>query len=110
MQYREITPIARHEAEIIFDGNDLDDIRVALLRVAYHEPDYQWAQDSCLRFCDHEDFQIRGVAALCLGHIGRIHGKLDLKKVVPVLRRLLTDQATVGQAEIALDDIKQYVC
>jgi hypothetical protein len=109
MQYQEITPVDRHEAEVIFDGNDLDMTRVTLVRVAYHEPDHVWAQDCCLRFCDHEDSQVRAVAAICLGHIARIHGKLDLHKVMPVMRRLLKEQPIAGQVEDALDDIKRYV-
>jgi hypothetical protein len=109
MQYREITPVDRHEAEAIFDQDDLDIIRLTLLRVAYHEPDYVWAQDCCLRFCNHQDSQVRSVAALCLGHIARIHRQLDLNKVMPVLRRLLTDELTAGRAEDALDDIKRYI-
>jgi hypothetical protein len=109
MQYQEITPIDQCEAQIIFDGDDLDNVRLTLVRVAYHEPDCVWAQDRCLRFCDHEDSQVRSVAALCLGHIARIHGKLDLKKVIPVLRRLLKDELTASRAEDALDDIKRYV-
>jgi hypothetical protein len=109
MQYREITPIDRCEAEIIFDGDDLDNVRLTLVRVAYHEPDYVWAQDCCLRFCSHEDSQVRSVAALCLGHIARIHRKLELNKVMPVLRRLLKDELTSCRAEDALDDIKRYV-
>ena len=109
MQYREITPIDRNEAELIFDGDELDNIRVTLVRVAFYDPDYVWAQERCLRFCEHEDSEVRSVAALCLGHVARIHRKLDLDKVLPVLQRLLKDEQTVGRAEDALDDIKRYV-
>lgn len=97
------------EAEVIFGGDDLNETRTTLVRVAFHEPDYVWAQDCCLRFCNHEDSEVRGVAAICLGHIARIHRKLDIKKVMPVLRRLLKEKLIAGQVEDALDDIKRYV-
>jgi len=109
MEYQEITPIDRHDAEIVFDGDDLDQTRVTLVRVAFHEPDYQWAQDCCLRFCNHQDAEVRGVAAICLGHIARIHRKLDMSKVMPILQRLLKEPLIAGQVEDALDDIKQYI-
>ena len=108
MEYQDIDPIGRPEAEAIFRGSDLEKTCVTLVRVAFHEPDYEWAQDCCLEFCNHGDAEVRGVAVTCLGHIVRIHGKLNMAKVRPVLQRLLTDPLVVGRVEDALSDIKRF--
>ena len=108
MEYQGIDPIPRPEAEAIFRGCDLEKTRLTLVRVAFHEPDYEWAQDRCLEFCNHDDAEVRGVAVTCLGHIGRIHGKLNMSKVGPVLERLLSDPLVAGRVEDALSDIKRF--
>lgn len=108
MKYREITPISRLEAEAVLAGNDLDLIRVALVRIAFTEPDYKWATFQCLNFCDHLDDEVRGVAVTCLGHIARVHGKIDTQTIVPILERLLLDPAITGRVEDAISDIKLF--
>jgi len=46
---------------------------------------------------------------MCLGHVARIHGQLDVQKCVPAIRELLDDARTRGKAEDALEDIETYV-
>ncbi|MDB6056057.1 MAG: uncharacterized protein JWN25_3580 [Verrucomicrobiales bacterium] len=104
-----ISWISKKRAQIIFSGDDFSKIKFTLVRVALYEPDYKWATAQCLNFCDHADGEIRGLAAACLGHIGRVHGTIEMEKVIPVLERLLQDTQTVGRAEDALGDIKQFV-
>jgi vesicle coat complex subunit len=74
-----------------------------------HEADWMWAQDQFVAMTSHRDPTVRSVAATCLGHIARIHGRLDLAKVIPILEALMRDPSTTGCAETALDDIKTFV-
>ena len=46
---------------------------------------------------------------MCLGHVARIHGHLDLDRCLPAIRGLLADEATRGKAEDALADIRAFV-
>ena len=106
--YEEPLPIARDEAETIFRSQDRRAISDALVRVTFHDSDWRWVQDWCLRFAEHSDPELRGVAATCLGHLARIHRTLDWDKVILALERLRADRAVGGQAEDALADIRRF--
>ncbi|WP_167080781.1 hypothetical protein [Massilia aquatica] len=51
---------------------------------------------------------IAGVSATCLGHIARIHRKLEKEKVIAALRMKLDRSEIAGVVEDALDDISTF--
>lgn len=81
----------------------------ALLSLAFHDPDWRWVQEQCLHYAKHRSVAVRGQAALCLGHLARIHRALDLKVAMPVLRELASKPETRGQAADALSDIEIFI-
>ena len=81
----------------------------ALISVAFYDADWQWVQDRCLSYLEDENSQIRSIAAISLGHVARIHGNLELDKVVPALRSKEQDSEVWGSALDALDDIEMFV-
>lgn len=101
--------VGRKVAREAFASGDPRKIGDALLSVAFYDTDWQWVQDQCLSYLDNESAQIRCVAAICLGHVARIHGKLDLDKVVSALRSKKEDPEVWGSALDALDDIEMFV-
>ncbi len=105
--YREPQPISRQEAERIFAHGTSADVATALVDITFHDPDWQWLQDKCLAFTGNADASVRQIAITCLGHVARIHGRLDLETVLPVLDKLSTDSALV--TDDALDDIRMFV-
>lgn len=109
MKYDDSRPIGRSEAETMFNSENPDAICEALIRVALHDPDPLWSQMVVLRFVAHDDSEVRGLAATCLGHIARIHRRMDLGIVVPILSKLAEDPLVGGRAEDALDDIRTYM-
>lgn len=109
MRYEDVLPITRQEAEDAFVSGNPNEVCNALVRVAYHDPDWRWVQAQCLRFGKHPDPDVRGLAATCIGHLVRIHGVLDMELVLPVLEGLLKDPEVSGRAQDALDDIKVYL-
>jgi hypothetical protein len=108
MRYSEVTPIDREEAAEAFSSDDVDKICDALVRLTFHDRDWNWVQGVCLTFGRHPDPQVRGLAATCLGHLARIHGTLDVDSAVRLLEDLRRDPEVRGRAEDALDDIRQY--
>ncbi|WP_410809089.1 hypothetical protein [Micromonospora sp. 067-2] len=56
--------------------------------VLYGAGDWQELQELYLGLLDHEDRQVRLLAATCLGHLARVYGRLDQNRVVPELRRV----------------------
>ncbi len=109
MYFEEINPMSRCYAEAVFKQDDTERIEEALLRVTFHDEDWCWVQSYCLQFLTHPDKDLRAVAALCLGHLACIHGKLDVAIVVPALKALLTDPDVARKASDALDDIAMFV-
>jgi hypothetical protein len=109
MRYEEPRRLTKVEAETVFARGAANEIREALVSVALNEHDWRWVQEQCLTFARHDDRSMRAVAATCLGHVARIHGQLDLDRVMPILAALLKDPATAGYAETAIDDVNTFV-
>jgi len=107
--YEEMPPISRSEAERAFASGNTDDIVRALIRLALNDPDWNWVQARCLTFLQHKDRWVRRAAATSLGHLARIHGRLNLDTVKPQLERLVNDPEMEGAAEDALDDIRHHI-
>jgi hypothetical protein len=109
MTSKEPEPISRDAASSVFASGGPQEICDALIGVTFHEPDWHWVRDRCLDFLSHENSDVRGLAATCLGHIARIHHALDQDVVVPALQRLRADPQVGGRAEDALDDIRMFL-
>jgi hypothetical protein len=103
--------MTREEAYSAFATNEPELICSALVAIALHDSDWRWAQDRCLQFARHPDAAIRQIAATCIGHVARIHQRLDLETVTPVLHQLLADTELYvsGCAEDAIDDIETFM-
>jgi hypothetical protein len=109
MRYQEVLPMRRSELERLLDSTNDEAIGEALLNAAYYDPDWRWVQNQCLHFLDHEGSSVRWVAATCLGHIARVHGRMDAEIVLPRLAELKADRAIAPVVEDALDDIKFFL-
>lgn len=109
MQYQEVLPISREEAEDALLSSDPSVICDTLVRVTFYDPDWRWVQCMCLQFIQHQDKNICTCAITCLGHLARIHGVLDTEQVMPVLEALLNDPKVNGNVQDALDDIQTFI-
>jgi hypothetical protein len=107
MIYREPQPISRAEAEHIFASGDADAIASALVDITFHDRDWRWVQNKCIGFARVDNSVVRQAAVTCLGHVARIHRKLDLETVLPVVDELSGGPALTTQD--ALDDIRMFV-
>lgn len=109
MKYQDILPINRYEAEEAFASNNVERICYSMVSIAFYEQDWKWAQDKCLAFFLCNDYRISSLAATCLGHIARVHGKLEKSKVVKILESRMGNPEIAGFIEDALDDINMFV-
>lgn len=109
MNYEEATPISRTDAVDVFTTGEPIQICRALVRVVFHDPDWRWVQEQCIRLAARPDPDVRGLVATCFGHLARLHGELDAEKVVLVLRSLNDDPEITGRVEDALDDIRMFL-
>jgi hypothetical protein len=109
VKYHEIFPMTRRELEALIDCGNETAIVDALLSAAYYDPDWRWVQGVCLKFLDQLMFGVRRIAAICFGHIARIHKTLDLDLVLPKLELLKGDPAIGPDVENALEDIPLFL-
>jgi hypothetical protein len=72
MQYQETLPISFKEAEEKLESDDPKRINDALIRLTYHDSDWQWVQDQCLQLVNYSGPVVKGPAISCLGHLARI--------------------------------------
>ena len=109
MFFEQVIQIGRDDAEDAFASGDAWRIRDALVRIAYHDPDWRWVEMKCLEFTSHPETSIRMVAVRCFSHLARIHGVLDIDKVLPVLRALERDPQLSGTVEDTLEDLRIFL-
>jgi hypothetical protein len=109
MQYVPVLRHSRVELDAAFRSGVPSIIHDALISAAYWDEDWQWAQDQCLLFADHSSDIVRTGAAYALGLIAVFHAKLDMDRVVPVLRRLSEDPVVRPHAETSLEDIEHFI-
>jgi hypothetical protein len=107
--YESVARITREHAIDLLTSGTSEQRTTALLSLAHFDSDWQWVQEQCLTLLTDPDAAIRGTAALCLGHVARIHGELDLARVLPALRRLAEDPAVAGRVNDAIDDIETFI-
>lgn len=107
--YEEIRPIAREDAMRELASGDAARVCATLVQLAFHEPDRAFVEDVLAQQLESSDASIRSIAALCVGHVARIHRALDVPRFRPLLDRLALDPATVGNVENALGDIGVFV-
>ena len=109
MKYQEVIPINRDQALLIFQEGAENEICEALIQLAFYDPDLEWVQKQCLHYLDDQRGDVRSTALLCIGHLARIHGRLDIDKVLPIVYKLTKDPEIGGRAEDALDDIQVFI-
>ena len=109
MKYEAIEFISKADAETVFVSENPVLISQTLVRLAYHCDDWRWVQSKCLLYSASENENVQNTAILCLGHLARIHHKLDMELIMPVLSRLKKNPKLEGRVEDALSDIDIYI-
>lgn len=83
-----------------------------LLKIIFDESleDWRWKQDLCLEIMrSQKDPDLCGLAVTCLGHVARIHERIDKKTVIRELH-LLEDKPYIScRIEDAISDIDMFV-
>jgi len=107
-RFDDAPPLSKNDAEGALASASPAVVCRALVSIAFHEPDWRWAQDRCLDELSNTNSDIRGLAATCLGHVARVHGALEKTRVLAALTPLLADPVVAGRVEDALNDIEAF--
>lgn len=94
----------------LINSDDPDTKVKGLLSLALHADDGEFVQDLMVRYSQHKNENIRGIAVLCFGHIARIHRTVHNELIIPLIHNALKDESSFvrGHAHSALDDINMF--
>lgn len=103
--------MSKGDIEFALRNNDPMTLSIAVLSAALHSHDAAWAESLCVQLAAHPDNNVRGNAILGFGHIARIHRKLNIESVRPLLEAALKDSNSYvrGQADSATDDVRHFL-
>lgn len=109
--YEPIPPLSRDEVEAALARDEPDELLRVVLAAALYADDGAWAEDVCLRLAAHPHPDVRGNAVLGLGHIARIHGRLEAARALPAIEAALADADDFvrGQADAAAGDVEHFL-
>ncbi|WP_231952142.1 hypothetical protein [Achromobacter sp. MFA1 R4] len=100
----------KSEIERLLGSTDRSVVADALLNLCFNSDDPEWILDKCIQAIkDGGDDEIKGLAITCIGHVARMHKRIDRNRVMPILDRELDNPVLSGRAQDALDDIDQFV-
>jgi hypothetical protein len=101
----------QNESEItdaILQLEDAEIVTRKLLDITFNNDNWKWVQEKCLKLLDNKNEAIKGLAVTCLGHIARIHKKIDREKVLKAFADRISDETISSRIEDAIEDIKMF--
>ena len=91
MKYEDLPELGRTVILARLAAGSNSETAQAILSAALFDDDWKWAQDICIKHSTHENANVRGSAILGLGHIARIHRKLENAPVIQAIKSGLND-------------------
>ena len=107
LRYHELGPISKIEVQESIKG-DVQAASEALIRAALSIADRDWVESVLVDSISDKRLEVRRAAILAIGHLARIHRKITLEKVVPLLQSCSNEQSIAGAAEDALNDVMMF--
>ena len=102
--------LSAEELERLLGSEDEQEVIEALMYSVFNIDDPEWVQEKCRNLiCSENSLNVRGLAVTCLGHVARMHKKINRSLTAPLLMELAKNQDLSGRASDALDDIEQFV-
>ncbi len=90
------------------NSDNIEIVTKAMLEIAFNSSDLNSNEDLFIKMLSNEDENVVGLAITCLGHLARIHGKINKDKVIPVLIKFKKNKKHIGSIEDALEDIEMF--
>ena len=109
MEYKPVPEQSRASVERDLASGDPEKISAALYSATYHDPDWKWVQEACLRFINHDHVNVRWSAATCLGDLAMFHKTLDASRVLAALVEACKDETIRSAAEFSISLVNHVV-
>lgn len=108
MKYEPIPEMTRAEIEESLRSSDERRQTMALLSAAWFQPDHQWVETCCIKWLCSESMQLRYVALVCLGHLARIHRRLRISEISPLLELVEQDERLAGEVDYLRIELSMF--
>lgn len=96
--------------EILLCDEDIDFCLRLLLKITFDCDDWEWIQNVCIDIINsNREKNICGLAVSCIGHLARIHGKIDKERIFELFDQQKDNPYISGRIEDAIDDINRFV-
>ncbi len=106
--YKTPIPISKKDAEKAALSKSASLICNALISISLYERDFLWAQDFVFKQIGSENDDVTSAAITGVGHLARIHRKIDVDKFVLEVQSLSKNVKFAGLIEDVLDDIEMF--
>jgi hypothetical protein len=93
---------SRDEIDLALAEDDRDVLLIAGISAAYHDTDWEFAQDLCIQLYEHPNKIVRGNAILGLVMIAKNRGILNRAAIEPILLRAMKDPE--GEVRMRAED------
>lgn len=81
----------------LLTDEDISFCNKLLLMLTMSSGNPEWIENLCIEIIKSQrDIELRGLAIICLGHLARIHGKIDSKKVLTALTSVMDNAELSG--------------
>lgn len=109
MRERFVAPISNHEVANLIRQADDEALCYAIIILGHYHEERAFAEQMLLKLADHHNAWVRAMACKGFGHLARVHGYLDKRRVKPVLLREWRENPHHGDIEIAFEDIRHFL-
>jgi hypothetical protein len=108
--YEEAKDFSKKDILNIIERNQFEEIAVLPFNIGEYFPDWEFAQEICIKLTNHENAEVRANAIMGLAYIARTKTKLDKNIVLPIILREYKENIDAkGIIEDAIDDINQFL-
>lgn len=108
MKYQPIPELDREHIQEQLKSGAEGDVISAVLSAALHDNDWAWVQNICLSQLDHPSRWVKQACITGLGHVVRLHGKLDLDVVAAKLAAYRESDELSGSIQDLFGDINIF--
>ena len=91
----------------LMTDEDISFCNKLLLMLTMSSGNPEWVENLCIEIIKSQrDIELRGLA---IGHLARIHGKINHKNVLTALTSIMGNAELSGRAEDTMSDIEMFV-
>ena len=95
--------------EILLCDEDIDFCCKLLLKITFNCDDWKWIQNVCIDIINsNREKNICGLAVTCIGHLARIHGKIEKERIFEVFNQQKDNPFINDRIGDAIDDIDMF--